>query len=151
MGAHPPVVLDSTDSLAHINNLQNTAFWALVKSGQSTQEANKAVQVSQQALVECVVDIKATDAKAKNELLFSQFGINYSHLPARFRKGSTIVRVDPLAVSPDAAEDVQTTAPPDKKSKGKRKPYEGTVGELVVLHEDLIREAFWTERPWLLS
>ena len=150
MGAHPPVVLDSTDNLAHINNLQNTAFWALVKSGQSTQEANKAVQVCPLNL-QNPPDIKATDAKAKNELLFSQFGINYSHLPARFRKGSTIVRVDPLAVSPDAAEDVQTTAPPDNKSKGKRKPYEGTVGELVVLHEDLIREAFWTERPWLLS
>jgi hypothetical protein len=35
-------------------------------------------------------------------------------------------------------------------TKGKRKPYEGTVGEMVVLHEDLIKEAFWTERPWLL-
>ena len=34
------------DGVAHINNLQNTAFWALVKSGKSTQEANKAVQVS---------------------------------------------------------------------------------------------------------
>lgn len=34
-----------TDASAHINNLQNTAFWALVKSGQSTKEANKTVQV----------------------------------------------------------------------------------------------------------
>jgi tRNA(His) guanylyltransferase len=95
-------------------------------------------------------DPKATDSKAKNELLFSQFGINYSHLPARFRKGSTIIRIDPLAVSPDQ-EKVEAQTQPDKKSKGKRKPYEGTVGELIVLHEDLIREAFWTERPWLLS
>jgi tRNA(His) guanylyltransferase len=38
------------DGLAHINNLQNTAFWALVKSGQSTQEANKAVQVRSKRL-----------------------------------------------------------------------------------------------------
>lgn len=91
---------------------------------------------------------QATDAKAKNELLFSQFGINYSHLPARFRKGSTIVRVDPLAVS---ASTEGEEAPKENKSKGKRKPYEGTVGELVVLHEDLIREAFWSDRPWLLS
>jgi tRNA(His) guanylyltransferase len=95
--------------------------------------------------------VQATDAKAKNELLFSQFGINYSHLPARFRKGSTIVRVDPLAVSASPAGDGEFKAPVDTKGKGKRKPYEGTVGELVVLHEDLIKEAFWAGRPWLLS
>ena len=31
--------------LAHINNLYNTAFWALVKDGMTTTEANKALQV----------------------------------------------------------------------------------------------------------
>ena len=28
----------------------------------------------------------------KNEILFSQFGINYSKLPERFKKGSVLVR-----------------------------------------------------------
>lgn len=88
---------------------------------------------------------QGTDSKAKNELLYSQFGINYNHLPARFRKGSTIVRVDPAPPPPPV---VEGETPP---SKGKRKPYEGTVGELVVIHEDLIKDSFWTDRPWLLA
>lgn len=89
---------------------------------------------------------QGTDSKAKNELLYSQFGINYNNLPARFRKGSTIVRIDP-AIPESAAEGGDQST----KSKGKRKPYEGTVGELVVLHEDIIKDAFWAERPWLLA
>lgn len=28
----------------------------------------------------------------KHELLFSRFGVNYNQLPARFRKGSVLVR-----------------------------------------------------------
>lgn len=89
--------------------------------------------------------MKRTDAKAKNELLFSQFGINYNQLPARFRKGSTIVRQDPSAPSTDAAHDTVSSG-----VKAKRKAYEGTTGELVILHEDIIKDAFWAERPWLL-
>jgi hypothetical protein len=46
-------------------------------------------------------------------------------------------------------ESVETDKP---KAKSKKiKPYEGTIGDLVVVHEDLIKEAFWAERPWLLS
>lgn len=33
----------------------------------------------------------------------------------------------------------------------KAKPYEGTTGEIVVLHEDIIRNPFWRARPWLLA
>jgi tRNA(His) guanylyltransferase len=84
--------------------------------------------------------------------LYTQFGINYNHLPARFRKGSIVIRVDPNAVSSETAPEVESveTDKPKGKSK-KRKPYEGTIGDLVVVHEDLIKEAFWAERPWLLS
>ena len=32
--------------VAHINNLYNTTFWALIKDGKGTAEANKALQVS---------------------------------------------------------------------------------------------------------
>lgn len=62
-----------------------------------------------------------------------------------------MVRIDPLAVSVGAADDEDSSQEVKVKTKGKRKPYEGTVGELVVLHEDLIKEAFWADRPWLLS
>ncbi len=32
---------------------------------------------------------QGTNAAAKNELLFSQFGINYAHLPEQFKKVGT--------------------------------------------------------------
>ena len=35
---------------------------------------------------------QGTFSKDKNEILFSQFGINYNTLPAMFRKGSILVR-----------------------------------------------------------
>lgn len=38
------------DMTAHINNLYNTCFWALVQSGSSTTEANKALQACRHQL-----------------------------------------------------------------------------------------------------
>lgn len=54
-----------------------------MQSGKSTTETNRILQ--------------GTDSKAKNEMLFSQFGINYNNLSAMFRKGSVLVRSDPNA------------------------------------------------------
>ncbi|TFK45816.1 tRNAHis guanylyltransferase [Heliocybe sulcata] len=63
----------------HINNLYNTAFWALVQqAGESTTQAH--------AL------LKGTQSAQKHELLFSRFGVNYNKIDARFRKGSVLVR-----------------------------------------------------------
>ncbi|KAG8870386.1 tRNA-His guanylyltransferase, partial [Tulasnella sp. 331] len=62
----------------HINNLYNTTFWALIqKGGMSTAEAHKRLQ--------------GTYSNDKNEILYSQFNINYAHLPERYRKGSVLV------------------------------------------------------------
>ncbi|KAI9451357.1 Thg1 C terminal domain-containing protein [Lactarius psammicola] len=63
----------------HINNLYNTAFWALVQQGgQTTKEAHET--------------LRGTVSSQKQEILFSRFGINYNDLPRQFRKGSIIVR-----------------------------------------------------------
>ncbi|KTW32277.1 tRNA guanylyltransferase [Pneumocystis jirovecii RU7] len=63
----------------HINNLYNTAFWALVqKGGMSTTDAEKTLM--------------GTLAKDKNELLFSKFGINYNNEHEMFKKGSVLLR-----------------------------------------------------------
>lgn len=63
----------------HINNLYNTTFWALVqRGGLSEHEAHE--------------KLKGSLAKDKNEILFSQFGINYNNEPEMFRKGSLINR-----------------------------------------------------------
>jgi tRNA(His) guanylyltransferase len=148
------MIMRDTDPLAHINNLQNTAFWALVKSGQSTKEANKTVQASLSTCIPSDVsaDQQGTDAKAKNELLYSQFGINYNTLPPRFRKGSIVIRTDPASNEESLDSQAEETEQQERRPrKTKVKRYEGTIGELVVVHEDLIRDAFWSERPWLLE
>ena len=102
-------------------------------------------------------DTQGTDSKDKNELLFSTFGINYNNIPPMFRKGSTLVRLDPKAAQRMAETGVASfhhnggTPDPAQRRLKKMKPYEGMTGEVVVLHEDIIGDAFWSQRPWLLA
>ncbi|KAF9912550.1 hypothetical protein EC991_009974 [Linnemannia zychae] len=63
----------------HINNLFNTSFWALVEEGGLSPRAAEA-------------KLCGTDSKDKNEMLFTEFNINYSKLPAMYRKGSVLLR-----------------------------------------------------------
>ena len=65
----------------HINNLYNTAFWALVLKGNMTE-------------IEAEKHLSGTISSEKNELLFSKFEINYNQLPEIYRKGSTLVRTE---------------------------------------------------------
>eukprot|EP00116_Pleurobrachia_bachei_P008513 sb/3468775/ len=98
----------------HINNLFNTCFWTLVqKGGLTTQEAEKRLNGSFSA--------------DKNEILFSEFGLNYNDEPAVYRKGSTIVWISTV----------------DEETKRKKKVLE-------VLHCDIIGDKFWEERPELI-
>ncbi|KAK9863407.1 hypothetical protein WJX84_003746 [Apatococcus fuscideae] len=116
----------------HINNQYNTCFWSLVKSGLTGAEAQDT--------------LKHTQADFKNELLHSKFGINYSKLDPRLRKGSIIIRQgkrkadeagQPTQADCLAADSVVVVAP--AASKG-----------LEVLHVDLIQEGFWTSHPEIL-
>ncbi|EJD39028.1 tRNAHis guanylyltransferase [Auricularia subglabra TFB-10046 SS5] len=126
----------------HINNLYNTTFWALVQQGgQSTTQAHET--------------LKGTVASGKNEMLFSRFGINYAALPARFRKGSVLVREVPKVepeLDVDAAGGVSETdacqdaVPPTTSAPSKRQKK-----VVVVLHEDIIENQFWDDRPELLA
>ena len=93
---------------AHINNLYNTVFWALIQHGGVTAaQAHKTLQVRvckrTTSAVGCpALDtvtwqtltsrIQGTNSGQKNEILFSRFNINYNTLAARFRKGSVLVR-----------------------------------------------------------
>jgi len=63
----------------HINNLYNTAFWALVLQDDMKERAAGEY-------------LKGTTAADKNEILFSRFGINYNNEDIMFRKGSVIYR-----------------------------------------------------------
>ncbi|KAK9820495.1 hypothetical protein WJX72_010876 [[Myrmecia] bisecta] len=106
----------------HINNQYNTCFWALVKSGKTTTEA--------QAL------LKDTQTRDKNELLFSQFNINYTEVPEQFRKGSIVVRQRQRVVVKHGEDGT---------------PVEREVSVPTVLHVDIIGNQFWVDNPQILS
>ena len=97
----------------HINNLYNTTFWALVKSGKSEKEAE--------------VILRETDSSGKNELLFSQFQINYNKEPEIFKKGSVLFKESIL---------MQETTKSGSIVNRNRKV-------VKVVHQDVIGNQFW--------
>ena len=81
----------------HINNLYNTTFWALVQKG-----SMDATQAEERLKVFCsngvsmvgfqLILMQGTIASEKNEILFSEFKINYNNEADMFKKGSIIYR-----------------------------------------------------------
>ncbi|KAF5175728.1 tRNA(His) guanylyltransferase [Thalictrum thalictroides] len=107
----------------HINNQYNTCFWMLVLKKDKTKKEAQDI-------------LKGTQTQDKNELLFQQFDINYSNLPAIFRKGSCVFR--------DKVEEiVKLTVNCDPVKRSKKK--------VVVAHCDVIGDNFWKEHPWILD
>ncbi|KAI0787729.1 tRNAHis guanylyltransferase [Fomes fomentarius] len=105
----------------HINNLYNTVFWALVlKGGQSTTEAH--------------ATLRGTVSSQKHEILFSRFGVNYNELPARFRKGSVLVR--------------EEGQPRIRRAVHKRTRIRTRV---ELYHCDIIGDEFWAAQPNILA
>lgn len=61
-------------------------------------------------------------------------------------------RTESSASSPDiSSEPRRAGGSTVKKQMAPSKPYDGISGEIVVLHEDIIRNPFWRARPWLLA
>lgn len=114
----------------HINNLHNTVFWAMVQQGGLTnREAHDL--------------LSGTLSGEKNEILFSQFNINYNDLPELYRKGSIIYKVKEETEGPVEYED---PASGEKREKVIKK----SVTKDVMAHVDIIGEAFWRENAHLL-
>jgi tRNA(His) guanylyltransferase len=69
----------------HINNLYNTTFWTLVlKGGMSARDAEQR--------------LAGTLSRDKNEILFTEFDINYNNEPEIFKKGSLLYKDEVLHV-----------------------------------------------------
>lgn len=114
-------------------------------------------------------------------MLFSQFGINYNDIDPFYRKGSVLVRIDPSSLpkakcgvpaastepstdadtpdaetedgadrTPESVEEARRQRKKEKKQK-KAEKYEGMTGPVVFLNDDIIKDGFWDERPWLLE
>lgn len=121
--------------LAHINNLYNTTFWAIVQQGGKTErEAHKILQ--------------GTVSAEKHDILFKEYGINYNTLDDLYKKGSILVRIPPPM--PEIPADGSYK---DKKKieKIRKDGIDGTRGPIEILHLDIIKDTFWNDRPWLLS
>ncbi|SCV73283.1 BQ2448_7209 [Microbotryum intermedium] len=129
----------------HINNLYNTCFWTLVqKGGLTTQQAN--------------AELSGTISSEKQELLFTRFGMNYNREEEMFKKGSIWVWVDEENVEGEAEsmEEVeegidrlvlesQPIEPvnPERPRRRTTKPSKPK-RVLKLIHEDLIKDKFWT-------
>ncbi|KAL8722153.1 MAG: hypothetical protein Q9225_001297 [Loekoesia sp. 1 TL-2023] len=124
----------------HINNLYNTAFWALVQKGNmGTTQAEEA--------------LKGTLSADKNEILFSKFGINYNNEPDQFKKGSLIYRdygtpaMGPWDRSTSTPQERQRSEPSKTQMEKERK--KRLKAEIKLEYTDIIRDEFWEVRPWL--
>ncbi|ORZ23198.1 Thg1 C terminal domain-domain-containing protein [Absidia repens] len=106
----------------HINNLYNTTFWSLVHDGLTEIQAED--------------KLKGTFTKDKNEILFSQYDINYSKIDPIYRKGSTILRLkrEVTSISPRTGEQV---------TRIKATP--------TAVYDDIIGQEFWDQHPTLLQ
>eukprot|EP00761_Pharyngomonas_kirbyi_P001694 gb/GECH01001698.1/.p1 GENE.gb/GECH01001698.1/~~gb/GECH01001698.1/.p1 ORF type:complete len:256 (+),score=50.71 gb/GECH01001698.1/:1-768(+) len=103
----------------HINNLYNTTFWTLVNQGNLSN-------------IEAEERLKGTVSSDKNEILFSEFGINYNDEDPMFKKGSVLLcRRVPI------------------EQQRKDKTVIKNKQRIVVLHQDIISDSFWRENPIL--
>lgn len=113
----------------HINNLYNTSFWSLI------QKCSMTPQEAEQALM-------GTVSSDKNEILFSKCGVNYNDEPEMFKKGTVIVREydnwEPQTETGLSSRQKQRLAKTRQKAT------------IQTLHVDIIKDDFWTHRPWLL-
>ena len=122
----------------HINNLYNTTFWNLVLHGGLAESQAEET-------------LRGTVSSDKNEILFSKFSINYNKEPEIFKKGTIIYRnhrneqsnESKSSVAPHSKETNKTQREKERKRKQK--------AEIVEDHVDIIQDAFWEDKPWLLS
>ncbi|GAB1604501.1 probable tRNA(His) guanylyltransferase, partial [Argonauta hians] len=109
----------------HINNLYNTCFWKLV------QEKNCSPAEAQARL-------KGTMSSDKNELLFSEFNINYNNLPEIYRKGTILLQQK-------ITRESQSLEPTCNKDSKKYQP------RILSCNIDMIGKQFWIDYSYLLE
>ena len=106
------------------------------------------------ALSQAEERLRHTLAADKNEILFSEFGINYNDEPALYRKGTVIVRSlespgdDSSNFSSDVSAPDGCTVPAAEESD---RPVQKPVGVVKVLNCDIIGDDFWNEHSSVLS
>ncbi|XP_067044106.1 probable tRNA(His) guanylyltransferase isoform X2 [Acropora muricata] len=106
----------------HINNLYNTCFWCLVQqAGLTSNQAEDR--------------LNGTVSSDKNEILFSEFNINYNNLPQMYRKGSVLIW--------------EKMSDPSDSSQGNN--FQKTRRQVALRHTDIIGDTFWNEHGDILD
>ncbi|XP_052431062.1 probable tRNA(His) guanylyltransferase [Carassius gibelio] len=114
----------------HINNLYNTTFWTLVQKGGLTK-----IQAEER--------LSGTQAADKNEILFSEFSINYNDESPMHKKGTTLIweKVNET-----------TTKWIKKQDEGETEMNVTRIRKQVTSHSsDIIGDQFWEEHPDILE
>ncbi|KAG7241819.1 hypothetical protein INR49_024789 [Caranx melampygus] len=114
----------------HINNLYNTVFWTLVQKGGLTT-------------VQAEDRLKGTLAADKNEILFSEFDINYNNESALHRKGTTLIW--------EKRDETVTKRMKVPDEEEKRVPVIRSRRRVQAYHCDIIGDQFWEEHPDILE
>ncbi|XP_033948722.1 probable tRNA(His) guanylyltransferase isoform X1 [Pseudochaenichthys georgianus] len=114
----------------HVNNLYNTVFWTLVqKGGLTTAQAEER--------------LKGTLAADKNEILFSEFNINYNTEPAVLKKGTTLIW--------EKRDETVTKCMKLPNAEEKEVAVTRSRRRVQAHHCDVIGEQFWEEHPDILE
>lgn len=96
----------------------------------------------------------------KNELLFSQFQINYNDLPAVYRKGSVlyfenqqdlIAQLAAIEFSTENLGELDERTRKKKEKKILKKLESQHKKKLIISHEDIIGNDFWIRNPHILN
>lgn len=125
----------------HINNLYNTTFWNMVqKGGMSGTEAE--------------LELKGSLASDKNEILWSRFGVNYNQEEEIWRKGTVLYRCydDDVEVAAGGQKEKEKSVGEAKsKSQMEKERKRKMKARIVQEHVDIIGDAFWEKRPYILA
>lgn len=171
----------------HINNLYNTAFYALtgeytryVPDTSNSSPSNsppttynlflgdpsaKALNRSFYSHAEATQRLSGSSSADKNELMFTDYGVNYNDELQQFRKGTAIVLTPPQAdttTKVDLPETPAVVIKPSKSALKRSAKVEEDFAALAIdqqerffttLHTDIIREDgdFWTAYSHLLK
>ncbi|XP_055744147.1 probable tRNA(His) guanylyltransferase [Salvelinus fontinalis] len=114
----------------HVNNLYNTVFWTLVqKGGLTTTQAEDR--------------LKGTLAADKNEIMFSEFNINYNKEPLVHRKGTALIW--------EKLEETVTKSVTLPNEAGEEVLVTRTRRRVSAHVCDVIGNQFWEEHPNILE
>ncbi|GAQ82879.1 tRNAHis guanylyltransferase [Klebsormidium nitens] len=105
----------------HTNCLFTTCYWTLVdRGGKTGKEADKILNKASKGF--------------KNELLFSEFGINYNDLPPVFKRGTLLLK---------RREQVELRTKEATPYTPAGTPYSRTLTHVDAFHEDVAQGDFW--------